>query len=72
MRRRKPLPPDTRPDWRDPNMPVCRNYTMRDGTKKLLADPDWEQEYRTWTLERTPAAQHWSNDPTYNLRKPRR
>lgn len=71
MRRRK-LPPDQRPDWRDPQMPVIRDYVMRDGTRKTTVDPDYEHRYREFLItlpDETGAHPHWRNDPTYNMRR---
>jgi hypothetical protein len=50
MRRRK-LPPDTRPDWRDPDMPVIRRYRMGNGTTRTEVDPDYERRYREMLME---------------------
>ena len=46
MTRRRPLPPDTRLDWRDPEMPVLRKYRMGDGSTRIIVDPDYEYRYR--------------------------
>jgi hypothetical protein len=69
MRRRK-LPPDTRPDWRDPDMPVIRRYRMGNGTTRTEVDPDYERRYREMLME-TAVQPHYTDDPTYNLRKPK-
>lgn len=66
-RRRRPAP-DLRPDWRNPNMPVIRRYTMRDGTTKTEVDPDYEHRYREFMMT-SSALPSWRDDPTYNLRK---
>lgn len=68
MRRKQP--PDTRPDWRDPNMPVLRDYKMIDGSKKEIVDPDYERRYRAHMIDAAPH-ENWRNDPTYNIRRRR-
>lgn len=70
MRRRR-LPPDTRPNWRDPNMPLVRDYTFRDGRKVTEVTPEFEQEWRRMCMDLNQAP-NWRHDPTYNLRKDRR
>lgn len=70
MPRRQRKTPDTRPDWRDPDMPVLRDYAMRDGSKKVIVDPDYERRYRAHMIETAPF-ENWRNDPTYELRKRR-
>lgn len=63
--------PDHRPSWRNPNMPVYRDYVMADGTKKTLVDPDYESRYRAYLL--TVSDNYgWRDDPTYDLKKQRR
>ena len=57
-----------KPDWRDPNMPIYRNYLMPDGTRKVYVDPEYERRYREMLLT-TTIRPSWRNDPTYNLRK---
>lgn len=69
MKRRR-LPPDTRPDWRDPNMPVLRDYVMGNGTKRTIVDPDYERRYREHLMS-TTSHPDYHRDPTYNLRKDR-
>lgn len=58
------------PDWRDPDMPVIRDYTMRDGSKKTIVDQDYEHRYREFMVS-DPNGRYpnWCNDPTYNIRK---
>ncbi len=68
MRRR--LPPDLRPDWRDPNMPVMRDYKMGDGSTRTIISPDYEHRYREMLME-TTRLPSWRQDPTYDLRKPK-
>ena len=63
--------PDHRPNWRDPSMPVLRDYRMSDGTTRTTIDPDYERRYREMLME-TSVQPNWKNDPTYDLkRKPR-
>lgn len=69
MRKRK-LPPDTRPDWRDPNMPLTRNYLMGDGSRKTNVDPEYERRFREM-LVATSTEPSWRQDPTYNMRRKR-
>lgn len=48
----KPKPsPDTRLSWRDPQMPVWRNYLMPDGTRREWVDPTYGQAYRAWRMQ---------------------
>ena len=73
MHKRK-LPPDTRPNWRDPAMPVIRNYRMGDGTTKTEVDPDYERRYREHLIASAPPQDfpHYKDDPTYHMkRKPK-
>lgn len=65
--KRKPLP-NTRLDWRDPEMPVVRQYKMADGTTRTEIDPDYERRYREFLVSSSPNP-HFDADPTYNLRK---
>lgn len=61
MGRKKPLPPDTRLSWRDPNMPVLgksgrpiaheKMVIKANLALKICHEPDWRQ------------------DPTYNLKR---
>jgi hypothetical protein len=62
-----------RPNWRDPYMPVYRNYLMPNGTRRVEVDPDYEHRYREHMML-VADQPHWRKDPTYNLpqrRKPR-
>lgn len=63
--------PDNRLDWRDPQMPVFRNYTMRDGTQKTFVDPDYERQYREFMINASPQLS-WREDPTYEAKRKRR
>ncbi len=66
-KKRKSLPTKL-PDWRDPQMPVIRNYKMADGTRRELVDPDYERCYREHLM--IAAVQPgFRDDPTYNLRR---
>lgn len=67
MPRRKHLP-DTRPDWRDPDMPLIRDYKMGNGTKVSEVDADYEHRYREH-LMRNSDNPRYDNDPTYNLKR---
>ncbi len=65
MPRRKPLPPDTRPNWRDPAMPVLVDLKFKGLTP-------WHPE----RFQRAVAGRlaictepDWKNDPTYHLRR---
>jgi hypothetical protein len=72
--RRRNREPDTRPDWRDSNMPVIRKYRMGDGTTRTEVDQDYERRYREMLIETAPPSDfpNWRNDPTYNMkRKPK-
>jgi hypothetical protein len=55
-------------NWRDPQMPVIRDYIMRDGTRQTFVDADYEQRYRQHLIT-TADYPNWRNDPTYNLRR---
>jgi len=69
MQHRRQMKPNPKAlDWRDPEMPVIREYLMQDGTKKTLIDPDYEHRYREHMIK-TAAAPDWRSDPTYNMRK---
>jgi hypothetical protein len=63
--------PDHRPSWRDPNMPVMRDYLMGDGSRKTTVDPDYERRYREMLME-TSAHPSYDDDPTYDLKKQRK
>lgn len=67
MKRRR-LPPDTRLDWRDPNMPVLRNYLMANGETKTQIDADYEHRYRAHSVA-TSNYPSWRDDPTYNSKR---
>lgn len=71
MKRRR-LPPDTRPNWRDPQMPCTRDYTMRDGTHMTNVDPDYERRYREFLLSIDEEHPNYRSDPTYDLKKQRK
>lgn len=65
MRRRKP---DLRLSWRDPAMPVLRDYLMANGTKKIVVDAEYERRYREMLMQ-TTARPNYHNDPTYHMRR---
>ena len=52
-------------------MPVYRNYLMRDGSRMLYADPDYERRFREHLIETQGQLPSWRYDPTYNLRRRR-
>ena len=64
--RRKKLPPDTRLDWRDPNMPVLR--IQRDGSYAEI-DAKAIQNYYDQKINGPYGAPDWKHDPTYDMRK---
>ena len=68
---RRIIKPDTRPNWRDPNMPVLRDYIFGDGTVKHVIDPDYERRYREMLMA-TTTHPSYKLDPTYNMRKERK
>ncbi len=55
-------------DWRNPFMPVYRDYRMGNGEAKTEIDPDYERRYREHLMA-SSAHPGWREDPTYNLRK---
>jgi hypothetical protein len=69
--RKQRLTLDRRPSWRDPNMPVIRDYRMGDGTTKVVVDPNYERRYREMLME-TSAHPNYKLDPTYDLKKQRK
>jgi hypothetical protein len=64
MRRR--ILQDQRLDWRDPKMPVLREYHFVGETKTII-DPDYESRYRAYCMEQP--GDDWRYDPTYNMRR---
>lgn len=60
-------PPDNRLDWRDPSMPVLRDYRMSNGVVKEFVDPDYETRYRAYKMEQS--GDDYQNDPTYEMRR---
>lgn len=71
MKRRRKLTPDDRPRWNDPTLPCIRDYRMANGERKTEVDPDYEHRYREMLVSASDNP-NWRNDPTYNLRKPRK
>lgn len=57
-----------KPDWRNPSMPVIRDYKMIDGSRKTEVDPDYERRYREHLL-RNAEQPAWRDDPTYNMKR---
>ena len=68
---RRPRPNPRALDWRDPNMPVLRDYLMADGSRKTIVDPDYEHRYREMLMQTTAHPSH-KLDPTYDLKKQRK
>lgn len=64
--------PDTRPNWRDPNMPVMRDYLMGDGSKRTVVDQDYERRYREHLMSLPDDRPSYKLDPTYDLKKQRK
>lgn len=68
MPRSRPLPPNTRLDWRDPKMPLVREYRFLNGKAMTEVPPEYEQRYRAHQLQAT-SNPRYLDDPTYNLRR---
>lgn len=68
MKRKRP---DTRLDWRDPQMPVLRDYRMGNGERKTVVDPDYEQRYRAMLMQSNNAIPY-TRDPTYDMKRKRK
>lgn len=66
--KRKPLPPDTRLNWRDPEMP-CYAHSISKGM--ILITPDRLQKVSQYRMQ-SDAIPDYTSDPTYNLRKDRK
>lgn len=64
MRRRR-LPPDTRPNWRDPNLPLV--YTNMEG-EQVEVSPEEANEIHSESLQWSDSPR-WFEDETYNLRR---
>jgi hypothetical protein len=64
--------PDHRLSWRDPNMPVLRDYIMGDGSTKHVVDQDYEHRYREHLLSTDSVHPHYKDDDTYDLKKQRK
>jgi hypothetical protein len=64
--------PDHRLSWRDPNMPVLRDYIMGDGSTKNVVDQDYERRYRDMLLSTDSIHPSYKQDPTYDLKKQRK
>lgn len=60
--------PDLRLSWRDPAMPLLRDYSMPNGSKRKVVDPDYEHRYREMLMEYSDSP-NWRNDPTYEMRR---
>lgn len=66
--RRRGLAHDDRLDWRDPQMPVLRDYRFGNGSRKTIVDPEYESRYREMLVASSPHIP-WNCDPTYNMRR---
>lgn len=73
-RRRRIRPRTDIPDWRDPAMPVLRDYEMADGSKRKVVDEDYERRYREHLMSLPPEQNRplRKDDPTYALKKQRK
>lgn len=65
MPRRRPLPPDTRPDWRNPNLRIWVSRVNRWVTPEEMQRAAQKGVANLFVPP-------WNQDPTYNLRKDRR
>jgi hypothetical protein len=68
MPRRKSPGPDTRPDWRDPQMP-CLVSTKSAGMTEWAPERVQRVSAAKLTICNEP---EWRNDPTYDLKGRRR
>lgn len=55
-------------DWRDPLMPVVRNYRFANGKAMTEVDPDYEHRYREHMMKEA-LQPSFRNDPTYERRR---
>lgn len=67
MRRRRRKEPDTRLDWRDPDMPVLRVFERPWGEVALDPEPPEKEQAFRREMMMFSQAPNWRNDPTYNL-----
>ena len=70
MNRRRRAISDLRLSWRDPAMPVIRDYKMADGSRRIEVDPAYERRYREHLVSFAEQPSYKS-DPTYNLKRGR-
>lgn len=68
MRKRRRLPPDTRPNWRDPNMPVLAQHREKG---LIPIEPERLSKVARIRLDMCTEPTY-DRDPTYNLRKDRK
>lgn len=68
MPRRQPYRSPDGADWRDPDMPLVRNYLFSNGTVLNTVDKEFEQAWRARCMEMN-AASSWRNDPTYHSKR---
>lgn len=68
LMRRKKLKPDTRLDWRDPNMPVLRPAMAPGDTKYKPYEfrSDWITKYHQNAMISPRMEPTWKYDPSYN------
>lgn len=71
-RRRANQEPDTRLDWRDPDMPVLRVVEYSRGFQTWIETEEFSPEEESQNSQKTmvtttPMAPHWTQDPTYRL-----
>jgi len=66
MKRKRQPTPDTRLNWRDPNMPVYRQ--RRSTGETVMVQPATSVKVSQYGLEHA-GEPTWRNDPTYNLKR---
>ncbi len=59
------------PDWRNPQMPVLRDYKMGDGSIRNIIDPDYERRFRDHCMK-TMDHPTWRSDPLYERKRKRK
>lgn len=62
--RRRPIPPDTRPSWRDPDM---LSYELSKSLGMIEMTPAQKQNLSKRRM--LALCPDWCDDPTYNLRR---
>lgn len=73
MARKVKLPPDTRLDWRDPDMPVLRTVLINHvRVPNQPIPPNKIQAFYNLKINKFDYPEpEWRNDPSYNWRKKR-